>query len=185
MSQPHEPLQRIAPDVKLGRNVRIFSFTNLYGCEIGDDVKIGTFVEIQKGAKIGSRCKISSHTFICEGVTLEEEVFIGHNVVFTNDRYPRSTAERKIADRGRLGLHPDARQTRRVHRLRRGAAVRHHHRRKRDDRRRQRGDQGRSRRRDRCGQSRADHQTAQSHCLTEINFCSRSIHLSTRIGMRP
>jgi len=96
MSQPHEQLQRIAPDVKLGRNVRIFSFTNLYGCEIGDDVKIGTFVEIQKGAKIGSRCKISSHTFICEGVTLEEEVFIGHNVVFTNDRYPRATASGKL-----------------------------------------------------------------------------------------
>jgi acetyltransferase-like isoleucine patch superfamily enzyme len=96
MSQSQEPLQRIAPDVKLGRNVRIFSFTNLYGCEIGDDVKIGTFVEIQKGAKIGSRCKISSHTFICEGVTLEEEVFVGHNVVFTNDRYPRSTANGQL-----------------------------------------------------------------------------------------
>ncbi len=84
--------QRIAPDVKLGKNVRIYDFTNLYGCEIGDDVKIGTFVEIQKGSKIGSRCKVSSHTFICEGVTLEDEVFIGHNVTFTNDRFPRSTA---------------------------------------------------------------------------------------------
>ena len=83
--------QRVAPDVKLGRNVCIRDFTNLYGCEIGDDVKIGTFVEIQKGAKIGDRCKISSHTFICEGVTLEDDVFIGHNVVFTNDRYPRAT----------------------------------------------------------------------------------------------
>ncbi len=91
MNPPEQPLQRIAPDVKLGTNVRIFSFTNLYGCEIGDDVKIGTFVEIQKGSKIGNRCKISSHTFICEGVTLEDEVFVGHNVVFTNDRYPRST----------------------------------------------------------------------------------------------
>ena len=68
--------QRIAPDVKLGRRVKIFAFTNLYGCEIGDDVKIGAFVEIQKGARIGNRCKISSHSFICEGVTLEEEVFI-------------------------------------------------------------------------------------------------------------
>jgi acetyltransferase-like isoleucine patch superfamily enzyme len=86
-----EPFQKISPDVKLGRNVRIFSFTNLYGCEIGDDVKIGTFVEIQKGAKVGHRCKISSHTFICEGVTLEDDVFIGHNVVFTNDLYPRAT----------------------------------------------------------------------------------------------
>jgi acetyltransferase-like isoleucine patch superfamily enzyme len=91
MSSTGQSLQQIAPDVKLGRNVRIFSFTNLYGCEIGDDVKVGTFVEIQKGAKIGNRCKISSHTFICEGVTLEDDVFIGHHVVFTNDRYPRAT----------------------------------------------------------------------------------------------
>lgn len=75
----------------LGANVRIYGFTNLYGCEIGDDVKIGTFVEIQKGAKIGSRCKISSHTFICEGVVLEDEVFVGHSVTFINDRYPRAT----------------------------------------------------------------------------------------------
>jgi len=84
--------QLIAPDVKLGTGVRIFGFTNLYGCEIGDDVKIGTFVEIQKGAKIGNRCKISSHTFICEGVTIEDEVFIGHGVMFTNDLFPRATA---------------------------------------------------------------------------------------------
>ncbi len=77
--------------MKLGKNVQLRSFINLYGCEIGDDVKIGTFVEIQKGVKIGNRCKISSHTFICEGVTLEDEVFIGHNVTFTNDRYPRAT----------------------------------------------------------------------------------------------
>jgi acetyltransferase-like isoleucine patch superfamily enzyme len=83
--------QRVAPDVKLGKNVRLHDFVNLYGCEIGDNVKIGTFVEIQKGVKIGNRCKISSHTFICEGVTLEDEVFIGHNVTFTNDRYPRAT----------------------------------------------------------------------------------------------
>ena len=83
--------QRIAPDVKLGKGTRIYAFTNLYGCEIGDDVKIGTFVEIQKGARIGDRCKISSHTFICEGVVLEREVFIGHNVTFINDPYPRAT----------------------------------------------------------------------------------------------
>ena len=89
MTQPL--FQQIAPNVKLGRNVSIFGFTNLYGCEIGDDVKIGTFVEIQKGVKVGRRCKISSHTFICEGVTLEDEVFIGHNVTFINDRYPRAT----------------------------------------------------------------------------------------------
>jgi UDP-2-acetamido-3-amino-2,3-dideoxy-glucuronate N-acetyltransferase len=83
----------IAPDVKLGRDVRIQPFVNLYGCEIGDETKIGPFVEIQKGAKIGPRCKISSHTFICEGVTIEAEVFIGHGVVFINDRYPRATTE--------------------------------------------------------------------------------------------
>ena len=86
-----KPFQQIAPDVKLGKGVRIYAFTNLYGCEIGDDVKIGTFVEIQKGAKIGDRCKISSHSFVCEGVILEEEVFVGHNVTFINDRYPRAT----------------------------------------------------------------------------------------------
>ena len=82
---------RIAPNVKLGRDVKIFGFANLYGCEIGDEVKIGTFVEIQKGVKVGKRCKISSHSFLCEGVTLEDEVFIGHNVTFINDLYPRST----------------------------------------------------------------------------------------------
>jgi acetyltransferase-like isoleucine patch superfamily enzyme len=83
--------QRIAPDVKLGKGVKVFAFTNLYGCEIGDDSKIGSFVEIQKGAQIGRRCKISSHTFICEGVTIEDEAFIGHGVVFINDRFPRAT----------------------------------------------------------------------------------------------
>jgi acetyltransferase-like isoleucine patch superfamily enzyme len=87
---PH-PFQLIAPSVRLGKDVRIFAFTNLYGCEIGDHSKIGTFVEIQKGAKIGKRCKISSHTFICEGVTIEDEVFVGHGVTFTNDVYPRAT----------------------------------------------------------------------------------------------
>jgi len=96
MSSANEAIQRIAPDVKLGKGVRIFGFTNLYGCEIDDDTKIGTFVEIQKGSKIGKRCKISSHTFICEGVTLEDEVFIGHNVVFTNDRFPRATTGGKL-----------------------------------------------------------------------------------------
>jgi acetyltransferase-like isoleucine patch superfamily enzyme len=83
--------QNIAPDVKLGERVRIFAFTNLYGCEIGDDVKIGAFVEIQKGVRVGHRCKISSHSFICEGVMIEDEVFIGHGVTFINDRYPRAT----------------------------------------------------------------------------------------------
>src|SRR5438045_6103900 len=91
MSQSSELDRKIAPDVKLGRDVRIFAFTNLYGCEIGDDVKIGTFVEIQKGARVGNRCKISSHSFICEGVQIEDEVFIGHGVIFINDLYPRAT----------------------------------------------------------------------------------------------
>jgi acetyltransferase-like isoleucine patch superfamily enzyme len=92
MSAQDSDLRRISPDVKLGKNVRIYPFTNLYGCEIGNDVKVGTFVEIQKGSKIGNSCKISSHTFICEGVVIEDEVFIGHNVTFINDRYPRATA---------------------------------------------------------------------------------------------
>ena len=81
----------IAPDVKLGENVKIHNFVNLYGCEVGDDTKIGVFVEIQKNAKVGKNCKISSHTFICEGVTIEDNVFIGHSVVFINDTYPRAT----------------------------------------------------------------------------------------------
>jgi acetyltransferase-like isoleucine patch superfamily enzyme len=85
--------QRIAPDVKLGRNVKIYAFVNLYGCTIGDESKIGTFVEIQKGVTIGRRCKISSHTFICEGVNIDDEVFIGHNVNFINDKLPRATNE--------------------------------------------------------------------------------------------
>jgi UDP-2-acetamido-3-amino-2,3-dideoxy-glucuronate N-acetyltransferase len=83
--------QSIADDVKLGRDVRIYEFVNLYGCVIGDETKIGTFVEIQKGATIGRRVKISSHTFICEGVTIEDHVFVGHGVMFINDRYPRAT----------------------------------------------------------------------------------------------
>jgi UDP-2-acetamido-3-amino-2,3-dideoxy-glucuronate N-acetyltransferase len=81
----------IADDVVLGRDVRIHNFVNLYGCEIGDETRIGTFVEIQKGARVGARCKISSHTFICEGVSVEDEVFVGHGVQFINDRYPRAT----------------------------------------------------------------------------------------------
>jgi acetyltransferase-like isoleucine patch superfamily enzyme len=84
--------QCIAPDVKLGQNVKLSKFINLYGCEIGDESKIGAFVEIQKNASVGKRCKISSHTFICEGVTIEDNVFIGHGVMFINDSYPRATA---------------------------------------------------------------------------------------------
>lgn len=82
----------IAPSVKLGRDVKLSKFINLYGCEIGDETKIGAFVEIQKNASVGRRCKISSHTFICEGVTIEDNVFIGHGVMFINDSYPRATA---------------------------------------------------------------------------------------------
>src|SRR5512136_2347802 len=83
--------QCIAPDVKLGNNVKIYEFVNLYGCSIGNETRIGTFVEIQRNAIIGARCKISSHSFICEGVTIEDEVFIGHGVMFINDRHPRAT----------------------------------------------------------------------------------------------
>lgn len=91
MSSPGS-LQRIAPNVKLGRDVKIYDFVNLYGCTIGDETTIGTFVEIQKNAHIGARCKIGSHTFVCEGVTIEDEVFVGHGVMFINDRYPRAVA---------------------------------------------------------------------------------------------
>jgi UDP-2-acetamido-3-amino-2,3-dideoxy-glucuronate N-acetyltransferase len=86
------PKRNIAPDVKLGRDVQLNDFINLYGCSLGDGTKVGPFVEIQKGASIGRNCKISSHTFICEGVTIEDEVFVGHNVTFINDVYPRATA---------------------------------------------------------------------------------------------
>jgi acetyltransferase-like isoleucine patch superfamily enzyme len=82
----------IAPSVKLGRDVKLSRFINLYGCEIGDETKIGAFVEIQKNASVGKCCKISSHTFICEGVTIEDNVFVGHGVMFINDSYPRATA---------------------------------------------------------------------------------------------
>jgi acetyltransferase-like isoleucine patch superfamily enzyme len=84
--------QRIAPDVVLGKNTKVFAFANLYGCSVGDNSKIGAFVEIQKNARIGNNVKVSSHTFICEGVTIEDDVFVGHNVSFINDKYPRSTA---------------------------------------------------------------------------------------------
>ena len=83
-------MKNIASDVKLGKDVKIYDFVNMYGCEVGDNTKVGTFVEIQKGARIGKNCKISSHTFICEGVTIEDNVFIGHNVTFINDLYPKA-----------------------------------------------------------------------------------------------
>ncbi len=100
-----ELLRRVAPDVKLGKNVRLYAFVNLYGCAIGDDTSIGTFVEIQQGVRIGARCKIQSHTFICEGVTIEDEVFVGHNVNFLNDRWPAAVNDdgsRKSAGDWRL-----------------------------------------------------------------------------------
>ncbi len=116
MSQQLNNYQRIAADVRLGNNVRIFAFVNLYGCEIGDDTKIGTFVEIQKGAKIGARCKISSHTFVCEGVTIESEVFVGHNVTFINDRLPRA-----VTPEGRLQTEGDWTCQRTI--VKRGASI--------------------------------------------------------------
>ena len=88
---PSAEFSRIAPDVTIGEGVRIFAFANLYGCSIGDNSKIGTFVEIQKNAEVGRNVKVSSHTFICEGVKIEDDVFIGHNVSFINDKHPRST----------------------------------------------------------------------------------------------
>src|ERR1051326_8257470 len=88
--RPVSEFLSIAPDVKLGSNVKLSKFINLYGCEVGDGTKIGAFVEIQKNARIGKNCKISSHTFVCEGVTIEDQVFIGHGVVFINDSYPRA-----------------------------------------------------------------------------------------------
>lgn len=91
MAGNHPNSCRIAPDVRLGEGVELYAFVNLYGCEIGPETRIGCFVEVQKNAVIGARCKISSHSFICEGVTLEDEVFIGHGVMFTNDKHPRAT----------------------------------------------------------------------------------------------
>src|SRR6266508_1709852 len=91
MNQPSADYVCISADVKLGKDVRLAGFINLYGCEVGDETRIGAFVEIQKNATVGRRCKISSHTFICEGVTIEDHVFIGHGVTFINDSYPRAT----------------------------------------------------------------------------------------------
>jgi acetyltransferase-like isoleucine patch superfamily enzyme len=106
----------VAGDVRLGANVKLAKFINLYGCEVGENTKIGTFVEIQKNAKVGRNCKISSHSFICEGVTIEDEVFIGHGVTFTNDRYPRATTEHG-------GLQTEADWTVEVTLVRRGASI--------------------------------------------------------------
>ena len=96
MDERISTVQFIAANVKLGRDVKIYAFANLYGCEVDDESKIGTFVEIQKGAKIGKRCKISSHSFVCEGVTIEDKVFVGHNVTFINDILPRATSRNGV-----------------------------------------------------------------------------------------
>jgi len=93
MTEKEKDFRCIADSVKLGNDVRVFQFTNLYGCTIGDNTKVGAFVEIQKNAEIGKNCKISSHSFICEGVKIEDNVFIGHGVMFINDKYPRATTE--------------------------------------------------------------------------------------------
>jgi acetyltransferase-like isoleucine patch superfamily enzyme len=111
-----DPYVCVAPDVKLGRNVKLSKFINLYGCEIGDDTKIGAFVEIQKNAVVGKRCKISSHTFVCEGVIIEDNVFIGHSVTFINDSYPRATT-----GEGNLQTEADWRVERTV--IRKGASI--------------------------------------------------------------
>lgn len=92
-SMPSDSTVRVAPDVKLGRAVKLSPFANLYGCEVGDESRIGPFVEIQKGARIGRRVKIQSHSFVCEGVHIEDEAFVGHGVMFTNDRFPRATRD--------------------------------------------------------------------------------------------
>lgn len=105
----------VAPDVKIGANVKLSKFVNLYGCTIGDNVKIGAFVEIQKNAFVGNNCKISSHTFVCEGVTIEDDVFVGHSVAFINDVYPRATAG------GRLQTEADWKVGRTL--VRRGASI--------------------------------------------------------------
>lgn len=116
MSDSPSVHQLIASDVTLGRDVRIQAFVNLYGCVIGDETQIGPFVEIQKGAKIGQRCKISSHSFICEGITIEDEVFVGHGVTFINDRYPRATI-------GSGALQGDADWTCQTTLVKRGASI--------------------------------------------------------------
>lgn len=113
---PIDPYLCIAPDVNLGRGVKLSKFINLYGCDIGDETKVGAFVEIQKNAIVGKRCKISSHTFVCEGVTIEDNVFIGHGVTFINDSYPHATTEH-----GQLQTEADWKIERTV--VRKGASI--------------------------------------------------------------
>ena len=140
----------IAPDVKLGAGVKLSKFINLYGCAIGDTTKIGACVEIQRGATVGKNCKISSHSFICEGVHIEDGVFIGHGVMFTNDNFPvgigllRRQPRRFATDRCRLESHPNLREKRRVHRLQCHHHLRRDHRGAGHCRRRRRGHKGRA-----------------------------------------
>ena len=153
----------IAKDVQLGRDVRIFhpDLVNLYGCSIGDDTRIGTFVEIQIGANIGARCKISSHSFICEGVTIEDEVFIGHGVMFTNDKYPRATtADGKLQGAGRLEGRANPHRSRSIHWLERHHSLRCHDRCRGNRWRRRGGHKGRSAAGDRRWCTRAGSRTA-------------------------
>ena len=150
----------IAKDVQLGRDVRIFhpDLVNLYGCSIGDESRIGTFVEIQAGATIGARCKISSHSFICEGVSIEDEVFIGHGVMFTNDKYPRATAaDGRPPGPCRLDGGTDPCRQGSVDRVERNHPVRNHHWCRSHCRCRRGGDEGRSLRRGRRGGAGARH----------------------------
>ena len=150
----------ITDTVKLGRDVRIFhpSLVNLYGCTVGDDSRIGAFVEIQKNSSIGARCKISSHTFICEGVTIEDEVFIGHGVMFTNDIYPRATNHRWLGSiRGGLEGRRDAHLQASIDRLQRHDSRRHFDRRGRVGGRRRRRHEGRAALRHRRWRPRQGH----------------------------
>jgi serine acetyltransferase len=140
------PYVCIAPDVKLGQDVKLSKFINLYGCEIGDETKIGAFVEIQKNATVGKRCKISSHTFICEGVSIEDNVFIGHGVMFINDLYPRATtATGGLQTEADWQRGADGGEKRSLDRFRRDHPRQHLHRRKRHRGSGRRGYQRRSR----------------------------------------
>ena len=180
MTDPNPQTCRISPDVRLGQDVLIRDFVNLYGCEVGDNSRIGTFVEIQKGATIGRNCKIQSHTFICEGVTIEDNVFIGHNVTFINDRFPRAVREDgQLQGEQDWVCIPTLIRSRGVHRIQRHDPVRRDDRRKRPHRGRQRGGQGRSRRRRRRGQSRPH---AANDELTERGI---DWNVGTRSGCSP
>ena len=156
----------IADNVKLAASVKVFqpSLVNLYGCTVGEDTKIGAFVEIQKNAFIGARCKISSHSFVCEGVVIEDEVFVGHGVMFTNDRFPRATnADGSLQTEADWKVEVTRVKRARVHRHQRDHHFRRDHRRRRAGRRRCRGDQGRARPRHRGRRACASDWNHQEH----------------------